>query len=93
LGSVTLVRHDGGAVAPGHFETVAAFCSAGQQPIGGGGRSDAADNASALTSSRPTVPGNTVLPASGSTLQGWQVTAVNYSSTNIHPSAWAICAS
>jgi hypothetical protein len=92
LGSVTLVRSDGAALAPGHTESVTAFCSAGGQPIGGGGRTDQSNVGDAIISSRPAVPGNVILPGTGATLQGWQVTVVNNSSTNIYPSAWAICA-
>jgi hypothetical protein len=93
LGSVTLVRSDGAALTPHRSESVAAFCSAGQQTIGGGGRTDASNSVDAIVSSRPSVPGNAALPGTGATLQGWQVTVVNNSGTNIHPSAWVICAS
>jgi hypothetical protein len=91
LTSVTLVRTDGPALAPGHNESVDSFCASGGQPIGGGGRADASNADDAIVSSRPALP-NTTLPGTGSTLQGWQVSVVNNSNTNIHPSAWVICA-
>jgi hypothetical protein len=91
LGSVTLVRADGAAVAHNGVESVSAFCPAGEQAIGGGGRADASDSGDAIVSSRPTVPGNTTAPATGSTLEGWQVSVVNNSTTDIHPSTWVIC--
>jgi hypothetical protein len=93
LGSVTLVEKDGPALAPNQAESVAAFCSPGQQTIGGGGRTDSSNTDDAIVSSRPAVPGNTALPGTGATLEGWQITALNHSTADIHPSAWVICAS
>jgi hypothetical protein len=91
LGSVTLVRADGAALAPNGVESESASCPAGEQPIGGGGRADASNPRDAIISSRPSVPGNTTEPTTGSTLEGWQVTVVNNSTTDIHPSTWVIC--
>jgi hypothetical protein len=92
LGSVTLVRTDGAALAPKHAETIAAFCSGGRQPIGGGGRADAFNDGGTLVSSRPTVSGSVTAPGTGASLEGWLVGVVNNSATDIHPSAWVICA-
>jgi hypothetical protein len=93
LGSVTLVRTDGPALPSNQVESLTAFCLAGQQPIGGGGRADASNADDAIVSSRPAVPGNTTAPATGAALEGWQISVVNHSTTDIHPSAWVICAS
>jgi hypothetical protein len=93
LGSVTLVRVDGPTLATGGSESMDAFCPAGKQPIAGGGRTDqSVTKGTAITSSRPVVPGNEFLPGTGETLQGWRVTVNNESGTSINPSVFVVCA-
>lgn len=94
LARVTLVRTDGPALGPNNSESVDAFCPSGKQPIAGGGRTDASPYNTAIVASRPVVAGDTTVPGTGDTLQGWRVTVLNNAmiDPNIDPLVWVVCA-
>jgi hypothetical protein len=89
LGSVTVERVTG-SIEDEQGGSVDAFCPAGKQAIGGGGRAD--DNKEPkLLASRPTRAGGEP-PSNGESFTGWRVSAFNDTGETIQPEAWAICA-
>jgi hypothetical protein len=83
-------------LADGTKQSYDAFCPAGQQAIGGGGRGDATvSEATSVTSSRPAVSAaNTEPPANGGSFTGWRLTVFNPAggvTTGIRPEVWVIC--
>jgi hypothetical protein len=89
LGKV-FVEHATGSV--GNFEggSVDAFCPAGTQAIGGGGRADDHDEPR-LLASRPTRAGGEP-PGGGESFTGWRVSAFNdLLAPTIQPEVWVIC--
>jgi hypothetical protein len=71
-----------------------AYCPAGQQAVGGGGRGDdTASQLTSVTSSRPAVSTtNTEPPADGATFTGWRITVSNLGANpGIRPTVWVVC--
>jgi hypothetical protein len=84
-------------LADGTKASYDAYCPAGQQAIGGGGRGDATTSeATAVTSSRPAVSAtNTEPPADGQGFTGWRITVFNPAggvTTGLLPTVWVVCA-
>lgn len=83
-------------LADGAKQSYNAFCLAGQQAIGGGGRGDATvSEETSVTSSRPAVSAsNTEPPPAGTGFAGWRITVTNTTggvTTGIRPEVWVIC--
>lgn len=73
-----------------------AFCPAGQQAIGGGGRGDDfTSEATVITSSRPTTDaGGFPAPDAGAGFTGWRLTVFNPAggvAAGLRPQVWVIC--
>ena len=73
-----------------------AFCGAGKQAIGGGGRGDATlSEETILTNTRPAISsGNTEPPLAGQGFNGWRITVVNPTggaASGIRPEVWVVC--
>jgi hypothetical protein len=88
LGKVTVVRQTG-SVENGAGGSVDAFCPAGTQAIGGGGRADDF-NEPRLLASRPTRAGGEP-PGNGESFTGWRVSVLNDSGVTVQPEVWAVC--
>jgi hypothetical protein len=83
-------------LADGTKASYNAFCPAGQQAIGGGGRGDDTNSEeTSVTSSRPAVSAtNTEPPADGQSFTGWRLTVTNLTggvTTGIRPTVWVVC--
>jgi len=94
IGAVTTVFTQAAAdLAIGVKASYNAFCPAGKQAIGGGGRGDAdTSEDTAMTSSRPAIStGNTEPPVAGQGFQGWRITVSNIDGAGIRPEVWVIC--
>jgi hypothetical protein len=89
LGKV-VVEHQTGSVESLKGGSIDAFCPAGTQAIGGGGRADDFDEPT-LLASRPTRAGGEP-PASGESFTGWRVSVFNNTGVTVQPEVWAICA-
>jgi hypothetical protein len=88
LGKV-IVEKQTGSVESLKGGSVDAFCPAGMQTIGGGGRADDFDEPT-LLASRPTRAGGEP-PASGESFTGWRVSVFNDTGVTVQPEVWAIC--
>ena len=89
LGRVFVVREKG-TIEGTKGGSVDAFCPAGTQAIGGGGRADDFDEPR-LLASRPTRAGGEP-PADGESFTGWRVSAFNdLIIPTIQPEVWVIC--
>jgi len=89
LGSVTVERETG-SIENGKGGSVDAFCPAGKQAIGGGGRADDFSEPR-LIASRPTRAGGEP-PSDGQSFTGWRVSVFNDTVETVQPEAWAVCA-
>jgi hypothetical protein len=90
LGRV-VVERETGSVANGTGGSVDAFCPAGMQALGGGGRADDFDEPR-LLASRPTRAGGEP-PNDGESFNGWRVSVFNDSGApEVQPEVWVICA-
>jgi len=72
-----------------------AYCPAGKQAVGGGGRGDdLTSEVTRVTSSRPAVSTtDTQPPGEGLGFTGWRITVQNVGANlNIRPTVWVICA-
>jgi hypothetical protein len=83
-------------LANGTNASYGAFCGAGKQAIGGGGRGDATlSEETILTNTRPAISaGNTEPPLTGGSFNGWRITVVNPTggaASGIRPEVWAVC--
>ncbi|GEP35472.1 hypothetical protein NSZ01_32400 [Nocardioides szechwanensis] len=83
-------------LADGAKASYDAFCPAGQQAIGGGGRGDDGNSEeTSVTSSRPAVSSTNVEPpAAGAGFTGWRITVTNLAggvAAGIRPQVWVIC--
>jgi hypothetical protein len=73
-----------------------AFCPAGKQAIGGGGRGDnTLSEQTIITNTRPAISStNTEPPLAGQGFTGWRITIVNPAGgdlTGIRPEVWVVC--
>jgi hypothetical protein len=97
VGQATVVQADAGSdLADGAKASYNAFCPAGKQAIGGGGRGDdTVSEATVMSSSRPAISAaNTEPPGTGGSFQGWRISVQNPSggvTTGIRPSVWVVC--
>jgi hypothetical protein len=92
------VQHELAAadLADGLKASYNAFCPAGQQAIGGGGRGDATTSEETnVPASRPAISAaNTEPPLDGGTFTGWRITVINVAggvTTGIRPEVWVVC--
>ncbi len=88
LGKVT-VQRETGEVANLAGGSVDAFCPAGGQAIGGGGRADDFDEPR-LLASRPTRAGGEP-PSDGESFTGWRVSVFNDTGVTVQPEVWVVC--
>jgi hypothetical protein len=88
LGRV-VVQREVGSVGNGTGGSIDAFCPAGTQAVGGGGRAD--DFAEPrLIASRPTRAGGEP-PSDGESFDGWRVSVFNDTGEAVQPEVWVIC--
>ena len=89
LGRV-FVEHQTGSVEQSKGSSVDAFCPAGSQAIGGGGRADDFDEPR-LLASRPTRAGGEP-PSDGESFTGWRISVFNdLIIPTVQPEVWVIC--
>ena len=83
-------------LANGANQSYSAFCPAGQNAIGGGGRGDdTLSEETILTNTRPAISAaNTEPPGDGQSFTGWRITVVNpigVAASGIRPEVWVVC--
>jgi hypothetical protein len=97
VGAATTVFFQAPAdLANGANMSYSAFCPAGKQAIGGGGRGDdTLSEETILTNTRPAISStNTEPPLAGQGFKGWRITVVNPAggaASGVKPEVWVVC--